>query len=168
MTEKKREYMKKYYETHKEEIREYMREYKRGYYKKNKDKVNENRMKSYRKNRDKEKERFKKYNEKNNVKILERKSKYRKNNHEVVIMGNRISRYYSCNYHRYISLENYLTIMKLEDFLLKRSIMIKLGHGTILEDEAIMLSGMVWTEEDQKELDDYWKRGTIKRSSSKC
>ena len=167
--EQKKEYQKKYYESHKEEMREYHREYMREYYETHKEEMNKNWNKYYKKNRDKLTKRYKKYNEKNNSKILERKSKYRKNNHEVVILGNRISRYYSYNYHRYISLENYLTIMKLEDFLLKRSIMIKLGHGIILEDEAVALSGMIWSEEDQKELDDYWKRrGTIKRPSSKC
>jgi len=110
---------------------------------------------------------MKKYNEKNNAKILERKREYRKNNHEIVMLGNRFSKYYSYEYYRYISLKNYLTIMKLEDFLLKRSIMIKLGQGTILEDEAVALSGMVWTEEDQKQLDNYLKnRKERKRSSS--
>ena len=132
--EEKKEYMKKYYESHKEKM----------------------------------KERAKKYNEKNNDKILERKRKYRENNHEQVELANWVSKYFSYFYSRYISLKNYLTIMKLEDVLLKRSIMIKLGHGAILEDEAVALSGMVWTEEDQKRLDGYLKnRKSRKQSSSK-
>ena len=161
---------KEYYEKNKEKIKEYNREWCRkhkNYYEENKERIKENWMNYYRKNRDKINEKSKKYNEKNNAKILERKSKYRKNNHKTVLLGNRISRYYSCDYHCYISLENYLTIMKLEDIYLKKSIMVKLGQGTILEDEAITLSGMVWTEEDQKELDDYWKRSKKKSHSSK-
>ncbi len=161
--EERKEYQKKYYETHKNDLKEYHKKYREAH----KDKVNENRMKSYRKNRDKEKERFKKYNEKNNAKILERKSKYRKNNHEIVMLCNRICRYYSHDFYRYISLENYLTIMKLGDYSLKRSIMVKLGKGLILEDEAVTLSGMVWTEEDQKQLNEYLKRSKNERPSSK-
>ena len=59
--------------------------------------------------------------------------------------------------------------MKLGDLSLKKSIMVKLGHGTILEDEAVAMSGMTWSEEDQKELDEYLKRRKPwKRSPSKC
>ena len=148
--EEKREYMKKYRETHKERIKEK----RKRYYENNKGKISE---------------RKKEYNEKNYDKILEHNRNYRETNREFVRLTNRVCKYYNHYFRYFSSIENYLTIMKLGDYSLKRSIMVKLGHGIILEDEAIMLSGMVWNDEDQEQLDKYLKRRKLwKRSLSKC
>jgi len=150
-----------------EERKAYIREYMKKYTKAHKDKRKECCKKSYNKNRDKILEYHKKYRENNKEKLTEYKKDWREKNHDYYVLSNRVSHFYSRNYFRHFSsIKNYLTIMKLEDDSLKKSIMAKLGKGTILEDEAIILSGMVWTEEDQKELDEYWKRSK-KRSSSK-
>ena len=159
------EYNRNYRENNKEKISEQ----KKKYYKKNRDKVAERCKNYYEKNYVKLYEQQKEYREKNYDKIRETRTNYRENNREFVRLGNRVFKYYK-HYNRYISsLEKYLTIMKLGDLSLKKSIMVKLGHGTILEDEAVAMSGMTWSEEDQKELDEYLKRRKPwKRSPSKC
>jgi len=166
--EERKEYLKKYREAHKEEMSEYLKKYREAH----KEEMSEY-LKKYREahkeNHDKIAKRCKKYREKNREILLEKLRKYRGKNYDFCILGERVSKFYRKKYFRYFSsIENYLTILKLGDDSLKRSIMTKLGKGTILEDEAIALSGMTWTEEDQIELDDYWKRSTIKRSSSNC
>ena len=138
------------------------------YYKKNKEKIKEKHKEYNEKNKEKVRERKKKWSEKNKDKMNEYRKKYNEDNCEFVSLCNTISRYFRREFYRYISLENYLTIQKLEDLSLKRSIMIKLGHGNILEYEAVALSGMVFTEEDKKQLFDCLKnKKSRKRSPSK-
>ena len=164
-------YKKKWYEKNRDKILEYREN--------NKEKIKEKNKKWYKKNRDKMSEYMKKYREKYHDKIVEKQrefyeknkdkiKEYREKRIETVLLTNRVSLYFSREYFRYVSLENYLTIMKLKDDSLKMSIMVKLGKGTILEDEAVAMSGMVWSEEDQKQLNDYLKnRKERKRFSSK-
>lgn len=159
-----KDYWKKYYEVHKEEKRKYLKKYRE----KNRDKLIKT-AKMYRENnKDVFHEICKNYREKNKEKILEKLRKYREKNRDFCRLVNRVSKFYNSKYFQYFSsIENYLTIMKLEDYSLKMSIMVKLSRGSISEDEAILFSGMVWTEEDQKELNEYWKRSKNNRSSSK-
>ena len=117
---------KKYYETHKKECREKNNQY----YKVHKEKKTEYNMKFYASHKEK-------------IKI--RREKYEK-----------YFRYFRKNFSRFISLKNYITIMKLGDNSLKLSIMIKLGKGTIDQDEAVMLSGMTFTKDDLNEMNEWF------------
>ena len=163
--DKKLKRQKEYRENNKDKIKEYneknkekIREQKKEYHEKNKDEISKKQKEYYEKNKETKREKYKELN-----KI------YREKHFTFFMFLNRVCKYYTREYYRYISLENYLTIMKLKDISLKRSIMVKLGHGIILEDEAVAMSGMVWTEEDQIELDNYLKnRKERKRSPSKC
>lgn len=119
--------------------KEERREFNKQYYEKHKDQIKDYKKKKYEKNN---KEYYKKYI----------KDHYKKH-----LFLNRIFRYFTREFSRYISLENYLTIMKLEDESLKRSLMTRLGKGYILEEEAVALSGMTFTEEDRKILNEYFK-----------
>ena len=125
----------------KEEKREYDRKYNRKYYSSHKDEKKEN---------------VKKYNEIHKDKIKEYNKKYMESHKERYKKFVKYQRYVRRNYSRFISLENYIAIMKLEDKLLKRSIMTRLGQGTIDENEAVALSGMVFTEEDEKEMKEWY------------
>ena len=125
----------------KEEKREYDRKYNRKYYSSHKDEIKEN---------------VKKYNEIHKDKIKEYNKKYMESHKERYKKFVKYQRYVRRNYSRFISLENYIAIMKLEDKLLKRSIMTRLGQGTIDENEAVALSGMVFTEEDEKEMKEWY------------
>ena len=129
---------KKFYEDHKDEFKEK----RKMYYDTHKEKI----KKYYVTHKEELDEKSKKYYETHKDEYNERSKKYSKYSH-----------YFRKNYFRFITLRNYLTIMKLEDVLLKRSIMTKLGLGTIDQDEAIMLSGMIFTEEDEKEMNEWYK-----------
>lgn len=63
--------------------------------------------------------------------------------------------YYSKNYSRYISLYGYFIVLKAPSESLRRSIMIRLGKGSIDEEEAIRLSGQSLTQEDIDLIDSY-------------
>ena len=63
--------------------------------------------------------------------------------------------YYSKNYSRYISLYGYFTVLKVPSESLRRSIMIRLGKGSIDEEEAIRLSGQTLTQDDINLIDSY-------------
>jgi len=128
------------------------KEYRRNYYKTHKEKLNEKHNKYYESHKDKIKEIVKKYNETHKDKIKEINKKYMESHKEHYKKSAKYQRYVKRNYSRFISLENYIAIMKLENEILKRSIMTRLGMGLIDEDEAVMLSGMVFTEEDNKEM----------------
>ena len=145
--EKKREYNKKYRDSHKEEYNNYMK----NYYNIHK----ENYKKYYECHKDKYSKNHKKYYEDHKEYLDEKNKKYGK-----------YQRYFRKNYSRFISLKNYLTIMKLGDDSLKHSIMIKLGKGIIDQDEAVALSGMTFTDEDQKELDEWFKTCKCKSNFS--
>ena len=143
--EEKREYNKQYHEKYKEKIKDYRKKY----YENNKEKI-KNYMKKYYKDN-------KKYYKNKYEKNKEHYKEYNNKNYERLLFLNRIFRYFTREFSRYISLENYLTIMKLEDESLKRSLMTRLGRGYILEEEAVALSGMTFTEEDHKILNEYFK-----------
>ena len=139
--EEKREYDRKYHEDHKEEIKEYNKKYNRKYYSSHKDKIKEN---------------VKKYNEIHKEEIKVYNKKYMESHKEHYKKFNKYQRYVRRNYSRFISLENFITIMKMDDYSSKLSIMIRLGQGTIDENEAVALSGMVFTEEDEKEMKEWY------------
>lgn len=63
--------------------------------------------------------------------------------------------YYTKNYSRYISLYGYFTVLKTPNESLRRSIMIRLGKGSIDEEEAIRLSGQVLTQDDINLINSY-------------
>ncbi len=130
--EKKREYNKKYHETHKEQTKEYWKKY----YDTHKDE----RKKYYETHKDEKK----KYYETHKEYIKEQSNKYCK-----------YQRYFRKNFSRFITLQNYLTIMKLGDESLLRSIMVRLSKGTIDQDEAVALSGMTFTNDDLKEMNEW-------------
>ncbi len=152
MTEKKREYMKKYYETHKEEMKEKSKKYNETHkeqIKKQKKKWRETHKEYMKKWCETHKENINRYNEthKENYKKIYKKhqEKFKK-----------YQRYFHRNYSRFITLQNYITIMKLGDDSLKLSIMIKLGKGIIDQDEAVMLSGMTFTKDDLNEMNEWF------------
>ena len=70
--------------------------------------------------------------------------------------------YYNKNYSRYISLYGYFTVLKTPDETLRRSIMIRLGKGSIDEEEAIRLSGQLLTQEDIDFINSYDYKPTKK------
>ena len=144
--EERREYNKQYHKKHKEKIKDYMKKY----YENNKEKLKDYMKKYYKNNKKYYKNKYKK-----NKKYYK---EYNNKNYERFLFLNRIYRYFSRKFSRYISLENYLTIMKLKNESLKRSLMIRLGKGYILEEEAVALSGMTFTEEDRKILTEYLKK----------
>ena len=144
--------------------REKNKEYRKEWNEKNKDKNKEYQKKYYENNHDKALERSRKYRKDNHDKELERNRKYREKNYDFYMLGKHVSKFYKKYFRYFSSIKNYLTIMKLGDDSLKQSIMIKLGKGTILEDEAVALSGMVWTDDDQKELNEWWNIRRCKSS----
>ena len=159
--EERKEYMKKYCEKNKDKIRELKKKYNKEYY----DTHNEELKEKSRKYAKIHKEYFKKYNmkyyEDHKEEKREHLKKYYEDHKEYLDEKNKknfkYSHYFRKNFSRFITLQNYLTIMKLGDESLLRSIMIRLGKGTIDQDEAIMLSGMVFTEEDEKEMNEWFK-----------
>ena len=140
--EEKKEYNKKYYDTHKEELKEKSRKY----IKIHKEARKKIQKKYYETHKEEKREHFKKYYEDHKEYLDEKNKKNFKYSH-----------YFRKNFSRFITLKNYLTIMKLGDESLLRSIMIKLGKGFIDQDEAVLLSGMVFTEEDEKEMNEWFK-----------
>ena len=151
--ERMKKYNKKYYETHKEELKERSKKYIK-IYKEARKKIQK---KYYETHKEEKREHMKKYYEDHKEYLYEKNKKNFKYSH-----------YFRKNFSRFITLQNYLTIMKLGDESLLRSIMIKLGKGFIDQDEAVLLSGMVFTEEDKKQLFDCLKnKKSRKRSPSK-
>lgn len=130
--EEKKECMKKYRETHKEQIKAQNKRYY-----------------------DTHKDKSKKYYKNNKDKIIEQTKKRYESTKELVLKFNKYRRYFYKKFYRFITLKNYIIIMKLEDESLKRSIMAKLGHGIIDQDEAVMLSGMIFTKDDLKEMNEW-------------
>ena len=162
--------MKKYYKIHKEKILEYNKKF----YKIHKEEIKEQRKKYRENHKEQTKEYWKKYYEAHNEyfkkycedhkeEIKEQKKKYReihkdeiyKKNKEYNEKYSKYSRYFRKNFSRFITLKNYITIMKLGDESLLRSIMIRLGKGVIDQDEAVALSGMAFTEDDLKEVNEW-------------
>jgi len=143
--EERREYNKQYHEKYKEKIKDYRKKY----YENNKEKI-KNYMKKYYKDN-------KKYYKNKYEKYKEYYKEYNNKNYERLLFLKRISKYFAHKFFKYISLENYLTIMKLKNESLKCSLMTRLGRGYILEEEAVALSGMSFTEEDRKILSEYFK-----------
>jgi len=157
--EEKREYWKKHYETHKDYYKNYRESHKedRKKYREIYKEYNKKYCKKYYENHKEEKREYcKNYRETHKDKYLERSKKYYESNKDLVLKFNKYRRYFRKNFSRFITLKNFVTIMKLEDEWLKKSIMTKLGKGTIDQDEAIMLSGMTFTEDDQKEMNEWW------------
>ena len=75
-----------------------------------------------------------------NIEIKEYYKKYMKKNKNNLA----IKKWEKHNYIRFISLENYLKIIEnVTDEATLRSIMIKLGQGSINQDEALILGGIV-------------------------
>ena len=76
--------------------------------------MNENGQKTI--NKEEKRKYLKKYREKNKEKILEKLRKYREKNRDFCRLVNCVSKFYNSKYFQYFSsIENYLTIMKLED-----------------------------------------------------
>ena len=166
-----KEYHRNYYETHKEEIKEINKKYRENnkeklnekhkeYCKSHKDKIKEINKKYHNKYYESHKDEIKEINKKYREDHIEERREYDSNYYEVhkerYKKFNKYQQYVRRKYSRFISLENYIAIMKLEDKSLKRSIMTRLGMGLIDEDEAVMLSGMVFTEEDNKEMTEWY------------
>jgi hypothetical protein len=108
--------------------------------------------KYYETHKEKRKRQIKKYHEAHK----DHYKKYYETHKDLVLKFNKYRRYFYKKFYRFITLKNFVTIMKLEDEWLKKSIMTKLGKGTIDQDEAIMLSGMTFTEDDEKEMNEWW------------
>ena len=168
--EEKRKYHKEYRESHKEEIKEYHRNYYETHKEKMKDcfkKYHEDHKeekKEYdRKYNESHKERFKKYRENHREEInIQSKESYNKRANSLINIF-QVYRYFRKNYSRYISLENYITIMKMNNYSSKHSIMIRLGQGMIDENEAVALSGMILSDEEKNELKNIFNNLDIKR-----
>jgi hypothetical protein len=144
--------MKKYRETHKEKLNETSKKW----YEDHKEQSNKRSKNYHETHREDIKEKKKKYYKDNKDKLIEWSKKYYESNKELAIKFKKYQRYFYKKYYRYITLKNYVTICKLGDESLKRSIMTKLGCGTIDQDEAILLSGMTFTEDDEKEMNEWW------------
>jgi hypothetical protein len=145
MTKKERkEYDKKYNETHKEKRKEQNNKY----YETHKEKMNDQNKKYYETHKEEINKRYKNY--------------YNKTKNYLINIY-QVYRYFTRNFSRYISLENYIAIMKTNDLSLKRSIMIRLGKGLIDEDEAVALSGIILSDEEKEELKNIFNNLDIKR-----
>lgn len=75
------------------------------------------------------------YREKNKEQIKARAKIYRESENGKIIRAS--SHWKRMGYGRFISLDNYIKILKIDDMNLKRSIMVRLGKGVIDEHDAM-------------------------------
>ena len=139
---KKKECDRRYYERHKEEKKKHKQEWN----KKNKEKVKEQKRRWYVRHREEIKGKRKEYYKK-------RREETRFYNSRSII--NIFSEYHKKGFARFISILGYFTILKIPNESSRRSIMTRLGKGTIDEQEAIRLSGQVLTQEDINLINSY-------------
>ena len=132
-TEKWKKYYKEYCEKNKEKLKQYHKEY----YEKNKERILKYQKQYWTSYRKKCKEK--------------RRERYKEESKPLINKIN-VSRYFKKKFSRFITLENYLTIMKMPNENSKRSIMTRLGQESIDQYEAVKLSCMTFTEDDYKEM----------------
>ena len=141
----------------------YNKEYYRNYYKINKEEKNKYDKKYYETHKEKMNDQMKKYREDHREEINKQSKEFYNKKKNSLINIYQIYRYFKRNFSRYISLENYIAIMKMNDLSLKRSIMIRLGKGLIDENEAVALSGIILSDEEKEELKNIFNKLNIKR-----